>query len=365
MTVELSRNGGGSYETLFASTANDGSEPWTVTGAPTAGAFIRLSSVGNSALSDSSNAPFSIGTAFTLLTRLRFHDQGGEWDSLEYGTAAGATDGIDPQFGEFEEPPVPPVGTLDVRWRITGTEGAKRDIRDTLGGTRQEIIYTGSLQPGPGGYPFVLQWSRAALPAGTFTLRDAYGGTTFTVNMKQQDSLVIADAGIQLFQLVYDGPNAVFATVQQNWNIVSLPLTIADRRRTTVFPTSVSNAFAYTTAGYAARDTLDYDTGYWLKFPSTQLLSLTGGVRSLDTINVVQGWNIIGSISSPVPVASIVQIPGGIVVSQYFGYSGSAYAPAASINPMQGYWVKVSQNGRLVLPGASSRAQKNLTDRRK
>ena len=143
------------------------------------------------------------------------------------------------------------------------------------------------------------------------------------------------------------------------------PLTIADRRRTTVFPTSVSNAFAYTTAGYAARDTLDYDTGYWLKFPSTQLLSLTGGVRSLDTINVVQGWNIIGSISSPVPVASIVQIPGGIVVSQYFGYSGSAYAPAASINPMQGYWVKVSQNGRLVLPGASSRAQKNLTDRRK
>jgi hypothetical protein len=59
---------------------------------------------------------------------------------------------------------------------------------------------------------------------------------------------------------------------------------------------------------------------------------------------------MIGSISSPVGVGSIVQLPGGIVVSPYYGFS-TGYVPATTIEPMRGYWVKVNQNGQLILTG--------------
>ncbi len=350
--VELSRNGGSSYETLYASTANDGTEVWTVTGPVTSSARIRVSSVSTPAVRDSSNGVFNISPGFSLLTKMYLRDNGGELDSLEYGTGMSATDGIDASFGEFELPPLPPTGVLDVRWQIAGTLGTERDIRDTLGGTHQQVIYTGKLQAGGGGYPFVLKWNRLELPAGTFTLRDGPAGAFFLVNMKQQDSLVISDDQIPQFQIVYDAGNVVASTAQSGWNILSVPVNVADRRKTVVFPTSTSNAFAYTPIGYVNDDTLDYGVGYWLKFPSTQLLSLTGGTITSDTIDVIQGWNIIGSISTSVPVGSIIQIPGGIVASSYIGYGITGYGSATSIDPMRGYWVKVNQNGKLVLPGS-------------
>jgi hypothetical protein len=361
--VELSRNGGGTYETLFANTANDGSESWAVTGPPTSTAVMRVSSVGDPSILDVSNVPFMVSPGFALRASLIVRDNGGETDSLEFGTGPGATDGIDVLFGEYELPPLPPTGVFDVRWQSIGTQGVKSDIRDTVGGTRQQVIYTGTIQAGAVGPPFHLRWYRSELPSGTFTLRDQSGGMFFSVNMKQQDSMTIP-LEENIFQLVYDAGNIVYSNVQDGWNVVSMPLTVSDRRKTAVFPTSTSSAFAYTTTGYVNRDTLDYGTGYWLKFPSSQALSLSGGLKASDTIDVVQGWNTIGSISTPVPVNSIIQIPGGIVVSSYFGYGNTGYGSASSIDPMRGYWVKANQNGKLVLPGSALKQKKERTSKR-
>jgi hypothetical protein len=134
---------------------------------------------------------------------------------------------------------------------------------------------------------------------------------------------------------------------------VSLPATVGDRRKTVVFPTSVSEAFGYTPVGYVSDDTLDYGAGYWLKFGTTQSVSIPGVFITSDTLDVIQGWNIIGSISTPVAVGSIMQIPNGIVASHYFGYTGAGYTSSTTIDPMKGYWVKVNQNGKLVLQGGS------------
>lgn len=355
--IELSRDSGSTFETLFASTPNDGNESWMVTGPPASHAIVKISSVTLPAVSDISNGPFVINSPFALISKLWIRDNAGSLDSLEWGTAAGATDGIDPQFGEEEVPPLPPLGVFDVRWRITGTEGTKRDIRDTLGGPRTQIIYRGALQPGDGGYPIVLRWRHSDLPSGTFTLRDGPGMVYFNVNMKLQDSIVITNEDVISFQLVYDATDVVYAAVQQNWNIISVPVSVDDLQRSAVFPTSVSNAYAFTPSGYASRDTLSYGTGYWLKFPSTQVISVSGGLVVRDTISVIQGWNMIGSISSPVPVGSIVQIPAGIISSQFFGYASGAYSSSTVINPMQGYWVKVTQNGKLVLPAPVTRSE--------
>jgi hypothetical protein len=218
--IELSRDGGGNYETVLASTSNDGAEGWTVSGATTSNALIRVSSVNNPSVFSQSSAPFIIASSTTT----------------------------------------------------------------------------------------------------------------------------------------------VHLVLSQGWNMLSLPLTVADRSTTSLFPTAISPAYAFT-SGYVIRDTLEYGVGYWLKFPSVQDLSVEGAARTSDTIHVIQGWNLIGSISNPVPVGTIVEIPSGIVVSPYYGY-GSGYVPTTSIEPMRGYWVKVNQMGSLVLSssGAPSRVDSTGKD---
>ncbi|MGH8010807.1 MAG: hypothetical protein ACREQ3_27790, partial [Candidatus Binatia bacterium] len=58
--IEVSRNGGASWILLFSSTANDGTENWKVTGPATAQAQIRVSSVSNPSVVDTSNGNFTI-----------------------------------------------------------------------------------------------------------------------------------------------------------------------------------------------------------------------------------------------------------------------------------------------------------------
>lgn len=139
-------------------------------------------------------------------------------------------------------------------------------------------------------------------------------------------------------------------SVSAGWNVVSVPLTVADPRKISVFPDAVSNAFEFS-AGYVARDTVKYGRGYWLKFPATDSLVVTGDVRENESVAVTAGWNIIGGPSLPVPLDSISSVPAGIVSGSYFGYD-AGYASAQVLRPGKGYWVKASQAGTLTLRGA-------------
>ncbi|MGA2625024.1 MAG: T9SS type A sorting domain-containing protein [Bacteroidota bacterium] len=136
-------------------------------------------------------------------------------------------------------------------------------------------------------------------------------------------------------------------SVSDRWNLISVPLTVASYSKSALYPTATSNAFAYQ-GGYVTRATLANGVGYWLKFSGGQSVRITGLVRTRDSISVQAGWNIIGSISSPVAVASLGSSPGGIVASQFFGYS-SGYHVTDTIQPGKGYWVKVYQSGKLIL----------------
>lgn len=139
-------------------------------------------------------------------------------------------------------------------------------------------------------------------------------------------------------------------SVATGWNLLSLPVTVSDRRKTTVFPSARSSAFTYA-GSYVARDTLDYGKGYWLRFGSVETLMQTGGTRNVDTIDVNTGWNMIGSLSNPVPTSSIMAI-GTATRSSYFGYSG-VYSIASALEPGKAYWIKVSGPGKLVISSSA------------
>ncbi len=137
-----------------------------------------------------------------------------------------------------------------------------------------------------------------------------------------------------------------------NWNLVSLADTVSDYRKTALFPFAISEAFSFENNGYTIRDTLKNRMGYWLKSPHDTVYSLVGAPISQDTFDVVRGWNLIGSIGTSTLKDSIVEIPPGIVTSQYFGYL-ETYVPETTIEPGRGYWVKTDTAGRLVLRPSS------------
>jgi hypothetical protein len=143
------------------------------------------------------------------------------------------------------------------------------------------------------------------------------------------------------------------------WNIVSVPGTVSDYRKTILFPTASSVAFAYF-GSYTVEETLRNGPGYWLKFPVAESLAFGGALRNSDSIDVVAGWNLVGSISIPVAVTSLTSIPPGLVTSNFFGYV-AGYVHSDTILPSRGYWVKVSQGGKLVI--SSSQSTNVISDR--
>lgn len=167
----------------------------------------------------------------------------------------------------------------------------------------------------------------------TFFTR-VFGGDADSTNDSLKSTFTVKQRGI---------------TVAQGWNMVSVPYIVPDPRKEILFPTSISNAFAYiTTTGYEAKDTLDNSVGYWLKFSEPQLVEMVGDIILNDTFNVVQGWNMIGSISAELPTAAIVQNPPNIVVSNYYKFK-KGYKITEIIEPGSGYWIKTNSPGELIL----------------
>lgn len=150
---------------------------------------------------------------------------------------------------------------------------------------------------------------------------------------------------------------SVTMNVQEGWNLVSVPLIVGDYRRASLFHTASSPAFRFQN-GYLATDTLRNGTGYWLKFPSAQPLTLSGLPLTRDTIHVSAGWNIIGGLSSAVYTSSVEPLPPVTILSDFYGYvHGGGYTPADTLHSGKGCWVKVNTMGRMIIQ-SSSRAKK-------
>jgi hypothetical protein len=137
-------------------------------------------------------------------------------------------------------------------------------------------------------------------------------------------------------------------SVNAGWNLLSIPLIVEDAAKQTLFPSSISNAYNYN-GSYVLAESLKSGVGYWLKFGSTSSIELAGNPIYDDTINLSEGWNLIGSVTKPVPISSITTDPPGITLSEFFEYQGS-YQISTTLEPLKAYWVKASVGSKLVIP---------------
>lgn len=219
---------------------------------------------------------------------------------------------------------------------VDATSGARLRARIDVVGIQNVPVYTDSA---------VGDYHRLLLPGTYAVIARAAGYVPDTIT----NVVVTGPAATRADFLLQPLPHTIQQHVEADWNLLSLPLTVNDPRPTAVYASATSSAYSFQpSTGYALADTLRNVTGYWLKFGAAQNVSVTGTPRGRDTVQVLAGWNLIGASTSAVPATSIVEVPPGIVTSPYFGYTGS-YASADTLVPGRGYWVKLTENGILIL----------------
>lgn len=140
--------------------------------------------------------------------------------------------------------------------------------------------------------------------------------------------------------------------------MLSVPLLLADTSAADIYPGAESPAFIYS-GRYIVSPGLSAGKGFWMKYGHDTTVSLTGNILSSLSIDVKQGWNMIGSLSMPLPVVAVTTVPASLVSSHFFGYD-RAYQNADTLQPGRGYWVKVSQAGTLQLGGNAALASARI-----
>jgi hypothetical protein len=238
---------------------------------------------------------------------------------------------------------------------VTGTPSA--------GATSSQAVLNGFVNPHLNNGNAYFQWGTSS----------AYGDTTSSISFSSASPSVpiamTADvtglvpgttyhyrAVAQVGNQSYAGLDQTFQVVNNKWNILSLPYNVPDNTVATLFSGAVSPAYLYN-GGYQSQTSMKPGTGYWLKFSQSQVVSMSGSPVSTLDIPVQPGWNLIGTISDNVNTANIGSVPSSIIASQFFGY-GSSYTISSTLNPGDGYWVKTSGSGRLVMTAGSSAVPK-------
>ncbi|MDI6804899.1 MAG: SdrD B-like domain-containing protein [Bacteroidota bacterium] len=151
---------------------------------------------------------------------------------------------------------------------------------------------------------------------------------------------------------------SVNRNLNEGWNLVSVPLYVLDWYRDAIFPNTSAEVYGYS-GKYIQANSLSSGQGYWVKYSSPQNIFINGWQILSDSIQLRKGWNIVGSISDSVLISSLTTDPPGILASQFFGFN-SGYYNADKIKPMEGYWIKAANDGKLYLSQTTSSKLKTI-----
>ncbi|MDI6803027.1 MAG: M12 family metallo-peptidase [Bacteroidota bacterium] len=304
--VELSRNGGTSYETIIATTDNDGSEMWTPENPLSNSTRIRILAVGNPSIFDESDNNFYIYPQdFITITSPLLND------NCLIGT---------------EYP---------ITWESFGTSGfVKIELSKNSGSNYQTLSES--------------------------TADDGIEHLTFSLPTTAHALIKISDAAYSDFSStsevfligVYDS-----IKYRAGWNILSLPSIAVPNSKSQIFPDAISNIFGYINNAYVTTETIQNGKGYWVKFAKDSTTLFIGAQRLFDTLTVSNGWNLIGGISVPIGISNITSDPPGMLSSLFYTYK-QGYKSTDTVYPGDGVWVKANQDGRFIFNPNNS-VQKN------
>ncbi len=183
------------------------------------------------------------------------------------------------------------------------------------------------------------------MPAGQFPPFAYYNKNTYPRSTRLHSGLCIRYIPVIGLMATGDG-----------WNLLSVAGAYQNNNREFLFPTAISQAFAYQ-GGYVVSPVMENGQGYWLKFSGPQTQQIIGRALSHMDIPVKTSWNLVGSISAPVPIANITADPpthigpGSVF---YYYTSPGGYQVESSIRPGVGYWIRSDSIGTMHLSASSA-----------
>ncbi|MFZ1322756.1 MAG: T9SS type A sorting domain-containing protein [Ignavibacteria bacterium] len=281
---------------------------------------------------------------YTWLSKITATDAANRTDTVTFGMSPNGSYGIDTCLGEYLLPPPPPLGIFDFRIVLPPTynkDAVKSDFRqDQLSNS----IYWLNFQTSVSG-PITFRWDPSSFPStGTFYLREDILGTN--INMKNQNSFVLSNAGIRFLRIDYEFRANYSIDVSSNWNLISIPLQAVDMSVSSLFESDVNTAYGYNN-GYINLSNLSNGNGYWVNFPNARSYNISGIFKYPKDINVINGWNMVGPFEEEIPVNEIVSYPSGLFASNFYGYN-NGYITEDTLEPGKGYWIKTNSAGKFM-----------------
>ncbi len=144
------------------------------------------------------------------------------------------------------------------------------------------------------------------------------------------------------------GNEDVDVTILSGWNLISLPLEVQNSEYLVVYPDAVEGTLYGFDGTYYSTVNLNSGNGYWLFFDENGTNTVSGNPITSLTVSLMEGWNLIGSISNAISVSSISDPEGIIVSGTFYGFNGT-YVNVGYLEPGEGYWVNASSAGDITM----------------
>jgi hypothetical protein len=230
------------------------------------------------------------------------------------------------------------VWTLSGRVKFNDTLGF-RNVPVHAEGVVSRLVWTGDEGP----YAF------ENLPGGDYTIFPRSRYFRFNPTQRMFTPLNNNENGVDFEATRID--TAMMFHYSQGWNLVSIPVSIARKPVTEVFPDAVPPAYIFDLdSGYVPQTTIEHLHAYWIRFPRTDSVRVSGimfrkGAVLADTR--VSGWNTLAMPSGDVLADSIVESPAGALIRiyEYDPVNGYVEPAGGRLRSGKGYFVK------LIAPG--------------
>jgi predicted small secreted protein len=135
-------------------------------------------------------------------------------------------------------------------------------------------------------------------------------------------------------------------SLQEDWNLIGLPVTPDDAHYQTLFPNALQAPFLFN-GNYQLAEQIEPGKGYWLNNTTGETVNITGVEVENLTLSLQKGWNLISGGFCDVSVNSI-EDPDSIIRPPVFEFDGT-YQIATTISPGKGYWVNASEDGSIAI----------------
>ncbi|MCJ7575497.1 MAG: carboxypeptidase regulatory-like domain-containing protein [Dehalococcoidia bacterium] len=189
------------------------------------------------------------------------------------------------------------------------------------------------------------------VPGGTHNVTFAYPGFH---TVAYDNVTVIAGEGISLPPVLLTPIETVEIqlSLKAGWNMVSVPLALADDSISEVFP-GVAGIFTWnaTSRSYYVPMVIEPEKGYWVAVTENTTITINGTPVDTWTTDIKAGWNMIGSVTTNSSIADPNDDPDGSVISTAYWWDpvSKSYILTTDIEPGKGYWVASQNDCTLIL----------------